>query len=116
MVHVRIDRYKQHFLGFSASGHAGYAKRGKDIVCSSISVLTQTCLISLDEIAKCDPTFSMDEDSGDLQVECTLQKDVAKQTIIDTLIESMKLGIQAISDMYPEYVKLEVREVQLNDN
>lgn len=116
MIRVRIDRSGKHYLGFEATGHANYAKRGKDIVCSSISVLTQTCLISLDEIAKCNPLFSMDEESGDFKVKCTLQEDVVKQQQIDTLIESMKLGIQAICDMYPKYVNLEVKEVKLNDH
>ncbi len=111
MIRVRIDQKDKHYLGFEATGHAGYAKRGKDIVCSSVSVLTQTCLISLNEIAKCDPLFSMDEERGDMKVQCSLQEDQIKQLQIDTLIESLKLGIQAISDMYPKYVNLQVKEV-----
>jgi len=115
MINVRIDKQQNHYLGFKATGHAAYSKRGSDIVCASISVLTQTCLISLDEIAKCDPLFTMDEDSGDLEVKCKIQENDGKQRQIDTLIENMELGIRAICDMYPKYVKLNVREVQPND-
>lgn len=116
MIVVNIEKSGPHYCGFRAFGHAYFDKHGKDIVCASISVLTQTCLIALDEVAHADPTFFIDEETGDLEVHCDLATEANQQLRIDTLIESMALGIRAISDMYPHYVSLEEREVQLNDH
>ncbi len=40
MIHVTIYQNKKgEYTGFSATGHAGYAKAGEDIVCAAASVL-----------------------------------------------------------------------------
>ena len=37
--------------GFEIEGHAGYAQKGSDIICAAVSALSQTCRISITELA-----------------------------------------------------------------
>ena len=39
MIEITIDRKK---LSIRVSGHAGYAEKGKDIICAGVSALVQT--------------------------------------------------------------------------
>ena len=51
MTSVLIERSKTGvLLGCTAKGHAGYAERGSDIVCSAVTVLIRTTLQVLSEL------------------------------------------------------------------
>lgn len=51
MISVLIERSKSGvLLGLNAKGHAGYAERGSDIVCSAVTVLIRTTLQILSEL------------------------------------------------------------------
>lgn len=54
MLRVTFLKEKDNILSFKIKGHASFAENGKDIVCSAISVLSQTTLASLLEIVKID--------------------------------------------------------------
>ena len=41
--------------GFEIEGHAGYAQKGSDIICAAVSALSQTCRISITELAGYEP-------------------------------------------------------------
>jgi len=38
--------------GFIIDGHAGYAEPGKDIVCAAVSAISQTCVMSIENLTK----------------------------------------------------------------
>ena len=42
-------------MGFTASGHSGFAERGHDIVCAAVSALTQTCELGLSDVLGLEP-------------------------------------------------------------
>lgn len=51
MISVLIERSKTGILlGVKAQGHAGYAEKGSDIVCSAVTVLIRTTLQVLSEL------------------------------------------------------------------
>jgi len=116
MIKVEIFKEKDNFSGYLIRGHAYFDELGQDIVCASISILGQTALISLDEIGKMDPKFSVDDDEGLLDVAIDVPKDDTKRIIVNTIIGSMMCGVKGIVEMYPDYVELTVREVQSDDN
>lgn len=78
------------------TGHAGYAERGNDIVCSAISILIQTAIAHMDRVAdKYD--YSLDEGYAELEAEGYDAK-VAVETIIT--------GFELLADNYPEYIEI----------
>ena len=47
MTHCVLYTLKGRVIGFLCAGHAAYAEAGQDIVCSAVSVLTETCVNTL---------------------------------------------------------------------
>lgn len=95
MIQVTVDRYK----GYSVEGHANYAEYGKDIVCASVSVLSQTVLMQLQEVAPVQYRVQ-----GSL-LQVKILGDETREVI--TLLDLLASGISEITEQYPEYVKLE---------
>ncbi|OGO76636.1 MAG: hypothetical protein A2Y23_06460, partial [Clostridiales bacterium GWB2_37_7] len=60
MVKVEINRnIAKHITDFKVDGHAGFAKSGDDIVCSAVSVLTQTTVQGLKMVADIDIEYEI---------------------------------------------------------
>ena len=79
--------------GFKMKGHCGYAERGKDIVCASVSALYLTFLCTTNAIEKA---------GADERIACLTTQDRAGIIIHDAVAE----GIKAIAKQYPEHVKV----------
>lgn len=52
MIHVVADLRDPNRTTLTISGHAGFAMRGKDIVCAGISAIFQAALLGIDAIAR----------------------------------------------------------------
>ncbi|MCK8060680.1 ribosomal-processing cysteine protease Prp [Fusibacter sp. A2] len=100
-----------HYTGFELDGHAYFDELGYDIVCAAVSILSQTCVNALYELAGVEVVLYEDEEEGFLK--CELPTDLSleqlKQT--DLLIGQMKIGLSGIADMYPAHVTVKTREV-----
>lgn len=84
--------------GYKVEGHADYGVHGQDIVCSAISALSQSCLLSLQRYE----TVESYVESGLLTVEVG-----NKSGYTNLLINSMVLGMKAIQHNYPQHVYIE---------
>ncbi|MCR5595899.1 MAG: ribosomal-processing cysteine protease Prp [Lachnospiraceae bacterium] len=93
--------------GFKTLGHAGYKRRGKDIVCSAISALTITAVNSIEEVAKADAEVITDEKTGMISLKLRSLPDDRTETIFRSLI----LGLKGISAEYEgRYCKVTIKE------
>ena len=81
-------------------GHAGYAPTGCDIVCSAISVLTETLVASLEELTYDEIMCRRDEGFTEIEYE----KDLSEKAKL--LIRSFFIGANGVADSYPEYVRI----------
>jgi len=83
------------YIGFSVSGHAGYAKRGQDIVCAAVSALTINTINSIENFT--DNTYKLDNSaSGLIKFKFTSDSDEKGQLLLNALC----LGI---TEIYKEY-------------
>jgi hypothetical protein len=112
MIKVLVNRIDGNCIGMDLSGHAYYDEHGKDIVCAAISVLAQTCLMALNDVAKIeDIMYSIEEETGLLTFtlpECLTSKQREHANVI---IESILTGIKGTQEMYPDYIRIIEREV-----
>jgi len=111
MIKIKIYRAQDNSIkGFEVSGHAKYSKHGKDIVCSAVSVLTQTALIGLVKVAGIEADDKL-EDSGYLKCEIpgelTEIARIKSSAILDTMLE----GLANIKDSYKNYIDIVEEEV-----
>lgn len=97
------------YLGFTCEGHAGYAKRGEDIVCAAISVLVINTINSLEELTKEPMQVETDKEAG--KICCIFKEHPLRETSL-VLMDSMTLGLQQIQSQYGnKHCKLTVEEV-----
>lgn len=77
-------------------GHAGYAEYGNDIVCSAISVLTQTLVAHMDDVAD---DYEAKIDPGYVKLWALGKESIkAAQVIVK--------GFELLADNFPDHVDL----------
>lgn len=97
------DRYK----GFSVSGHAGYAKAGKDIICASVSALVINTVNSIENLTSNKTEVECDE-GGTIKFKFADESDEKGQLLVDALC----FGLTEISNEHGHnYLKVYFKEV-----
>lgn len=97
MINVTIEYGK-----ITASGHAGYAPKGHDIVCAAFSVLSLTLERAVRTLT--DENIEINLKSGKMNVQWQ-QVGTQGKLLIDAYIE----GIKALAENYPEYINVQAR-------
>lgn len=110
MITVLIYRTNDNVMELEVSGHAESAEYGEDIVCASISVLAQTCLLALNEVAVIENIMFKIED-GYLWFKLPKQMTDFQIDRANVIIESILVGIKGTREMYPDYIQIIEREV-----
>ena len=82
--------------GFISSGHSGFARRGRDIVCAAISALTITAVNSIEKIAQAEADVTQDIKTG--KITLRLKSEPTDKT--ETILRSLVLGLQGIEAEY----------------
>lgn len=108
---VNVDIYYDNsgsVKGFRIKGHAGAGCAGEDLVCASISAISQTALLGLGAFLTIEPVWKIQEDG---YLECWLpdnlfRRDLKKARII---IGTMVLGLKSIEESYGQYLKVSKR-------
>lgn len=108
---VIIYRFKDQIVGFDISGHANYDDYGKDIVCAAVSVLAQTTISSIHELAEL-KGFEYKIDSGHTFIKIK-PKNINGSAQL--LLKSFELGLMGIKQSYNNYINIIQQEVNLND-
>lgn len=83
----------------AVEGHAGYADKGKDIVCAAVSVLAQTLIKALESLTQ-DKIYRVVRD-GYINIGF---RDLSEQGKL--LVDSFFIGICGVRDAYPECLEI----------
>jgi uncharacterized protein YsxB (DUF464 family) len=106
MINISIFKHNDLVIGFEANGHAGYAKNGKDIICSATTVLFITTINSLENLTEVKIEYRVD----DGYAKCKLIDEPNSATQL--LLESMLIGLTGILETYgKKYINLKFEEV-----
>ena len=103
-INIFFNQDKKYIMGFEAMGHSGYANSGEDIVCSAISVLTQTAIQGLVEVAKVNPRYQITE----AKAFCTIKSDLTGVQNIQAqaILRTMYIGLKQIEQSYGDYINI----------
>ncbi len=97
-------------IGYTYKGHAGYADYGFDIVCAAVTAQLMMACNGLEMIAEVPLDIEMDPNGGFFSFRIRdLQKENVQKARM--LMETLKLGLMAISEQYEENITLEEEEV-----
>lgn len=103
MVEIRLRRDSRSRLSFlSASGHAGWAENGEDVVCAAVSALVQSAWLGLTEIAGIPVAASKAAGRLDLRWDPALSDRDDVRAIVETVARSLRI----IAGQYPEHVRV----------
>lgn len=106
MVVVTILRGSQgEIAGFEARGHAGFARRGSDVVCAGVSALTQAAVLGL--ARRVGVALEVEQRQSFLRCRVVGGVDGAPWERVGDVLETMLLGLREIAARYPGHVRLE---------
>lgn len=106
MVNIHYVRWHHNYL-LQASGHAGAAPTGEDLVCCGVSVLVQTLaqrVLDLYEdgaLQKFPETTLSPKGS---QIVASANPDSLQQ--VDQVFETILTGLRMLAEQYPQYITL----------
>ena len=96
------------FIKISVSGHAGYAEKGKDIVCAGVSALTRALQEYIEKTVELwDAQFiskSIRDGFMSFSIE-GIKDDSLYSNVLNTVFMCI-LGLEAIEEQYPDYIKI----------
>ena len=99
MVHVEIIREAERINGFSLRGHAGFADKGKDIVCAAVSVLAINTVNSIEALLPEDgKLMEVVSEEKEGIIKCRFVSEPSKDAGL--LLNSMYLGLKTIEKEY----------------
>ena len=93
--------------GFCCRDHAGFAKKGRDVVCAAISVLVFNTINSVERLT--DDEFSGEQDEDNAMITFRLGDKYSPQTQL--LLQSFVLGITGIQAENKKHISILFEEV-----
>ncbi len=99
-VHIRKDS-RDRLSSFLATGHAGWAESGDDVVCAAVSTVLQAAWLGLAEVANVE--IEAARENGRLSLAWPRSRgDAATGAIVETAA----LSVERIALQYPEHVRV----------
>lgn len=118
---VRNDN--KQVIKYYGHGHTGYAEHGEDIVCASISAVSQQTVLGIINVLNIPVYVSLNADDGFLLVDITRKNDNSSMSSeeynhmisenrdkVEVLMETMVIMLREIEKQYPEYLKIIEKE------
>lgn len=107
MIKIIIHKNQEDKItGFSSLGHAEYDKRGKDIICSAVSVLIINIINSMEHLTT--DEFDLKQNSKDGYIDFRLKDKPSDYASL--LLDSMELGLRGIQNEYGnKYIKCKIK-------
>lgn len=106
MINIKITIKNDNIVSFNIFGHANFAPKGRDIVCSAVSSITQTTLLGLNEILKKDIDFEQDVSLGLLKV---MVNNPDRDS--DLIIKTMTLALERLEKIYPKNISVKYNKL-----
>lgn len=107
MIKAKFEIVDGKTMVLTVKGHANFGEKGKDILCSSASILTYTLaqiVQTLNDAKKLKkkPTIRLDE--GDAVITCKPTKDKFNEVLYAFRV--IQIGFALLASSYPDYFEL----------
>jgi len=110
MITITFGRASSGFIQkFTISGHAGYAEEGQDIICSAVSVLGQTTIGALQDLAVLKIDYLIKDTEGYMECTVPAPEEMAsgQYQIANTIMDTFALGCRQVAESYgKKYIKI----------
>ena len=110
MICVVFYKKQEKFTGFEISGHAGFAKKGVDIVCAAVSSAVQLTVNALTDVLGLDCILRIEEKNA--LVSIALQEESAEAQYF---FQAFLIHLQDLKDRYRGKIDITNMEDTSND-
>ncbi len=100
-LHVRKDS-RERLSSFYATGHAGWAESGDDVVCAAVSAILQAAWLGLSEVALVAVTATREDGRLELAWPAAARTDASVCAIVATAA----LSVERIALQYPDHIRV----------
>ena len=96
-------------ISLTAKGHAGYANIGKDVVCASISMLTQTFAQIAFALREQGAKVIYRERDGAVHIHIGIDDTDEGRELFEGAscsLQTIEVGYRLLAEQYPDYIKI----------
>ena len=104
MTRCEFHRENERIVGFSVSGHSGYAEAGNDIVCAAISAIVTMAEATINDVCGAKAKVRVKEE--DARVSLTLPASCEEEDSIQAVLAGMMLALLSIKEDHPDYIEV----------
>ncbi|MBP2240574.1 uncharacterized protein YsxB (DUF464 family) [Cytobacillus eiseniae] len=113
MIEVTVIRNKSELIqSFTISGHAFFAKRGKDIVCAGVSAVSVGAINAVHALTGVTPLIEQKEDGF---LSCTIPDQLSDEANakVQLLLQGMIVSLQTIEEEYGQHIKITFKKQEV---
>ena len=110
MTKIKIFKIDGFITGFECSGHTGYGEYGSDILCATISALSQSCALGIKKVLNLNAHIEKKDKVGYMKIELpskTNHEDIIRAQVLFVTFEQ---SIVDLLEEYSDYISMEVIE------
>jgi uncharacterized protein YsxB (DUF464 family) len=94
----------ERIVGFSVSGHSGYAEAGQDIVCAAISAVVGMAEATINDVCGAKAKVRVKEE--DARITLTLPAVCDEEESVQAVLAGLLLYLCNLRDEYPDYIEV----------
>ena len=94
----------ERIVGFSVSGHSGYAEAGQDIVCAAVSAVVGMAEATINDVCGAKAKVRVKEE--DARITLTLPASCDEEDTIQAVLAGFMLYLVDLRDQYPDYIEV----------
>ena len=110
-----LSEWKKGNFRMTIEGHTGYGEKGNSLLCAGVSVLAQTLEMSMRKYKrmKCLERCIIKKKDGYLLA--SVKPKDKNMLEVATVFDTVQFGLYLLSEQFPEYITLEVKEPTLDE-
>ena len=94
----------ERIVGFSVSGHSGYAEAGQDIVCAAVSAVVGMAEATINDV--CGAKAKVRVKDEDARITLTLPASCDEEDAVQAVLAGMMLYLCNLREEYPDYIEV----------
>ena len=94
----------ERIIGFSVSGHSGYAEAGQDIVCAAVSAVVGMAEATINDVCGAKAKVRVKEE--DARITLTLPASCDEEESVQAVLAGLLLYLCNLRDEYPDYIEV----------
>jgi len=112
VIDALVRRNSLGLLEICVSGNAGFAEKGRDIVCAAVSAIAQTALLGLCGTPGLEVEYGISDEAGTLFCKITGVASQEASVSAEAIVRTMVLGLRSIEAAHGEFLRVKLHDIE----